>query len=131
MINKKYIVIDFDLTIFKSNFPHVGSPMPYAKEVINELYMRKDCVVVINTCRSGKYEGMAENALKEYGINYDWLNCNPPELIESFGQDCRKLSAHNGVYIDDKCLMGLPETDDGLVDWLKIKEIIYKRLKLN
>ena len=44
-----------------------------------------------------------------------------PQSIEYFKQDCRKLSAD--VYIDDKCLMGLPDT------WEEIYNIVILKAK--
>jgi hypothetical protein len=44
--------------------------------------------------------------LDKNDIQYDYINCNMPHLIQKFGADCRKISAD--VYIDDKCIMGLP-----------------------
>jgi hypothetical protein len=113
------IVVDFDLTIAKVCFPTIVDIMPYAREVINGWW--ENNVIVINTCRTGRYEGDAVKFLKEMGVKFDWVNCNPPHLIESFGMDCRKLSGN--LYVDDKQLGGLPKLPTGEVDWLKIKRI--------
>jgi hypothetical protein len=118
---KTHIVIDFDGTIFTNSFPEVGELIPHAKTIINRWY--ENNTIVINTCRAGKYEGMAEDALKKNGIKFHWINCNSPQLIQSFGQDCRKLSAYQGIYIDDNQLGGLPKDNKGQVDWLAIYSI--------
>lgn len=69
---KTHIVIDFDGTIFTNSFPEVGELIPHAKTIINRWY--ENNTIVINTCRAGKYEGMAEDALKEwYKISLDKL----------------------------------------------------------
>ena len=101
------IAIDFDGTICELAFPEVGAMKKMAKHYINKLY-DEGHKILINTCRSGLYEGMAETFLKENGIKYHYINSNLLYLIENYGQDCRKISAD--IYIDDKCLMGLPDT---------------------
>lgn len=39
---------------------------------------------------------------KERGIEFDAVNENLPELIELYGNDCRKINAD--IYIDDKAV---------------------------
>lgn len=115
-MRKKFILaIDFDGTIATASFPEVGTLREGAYEIINQLY-KEGHKIIINTCRSGKYEGMAEDFLKENDIPYHFINTNLPELITEYGNDCRKISAD--FYIDDKCLMGLPS-------WGEIYSIIY------
>jgi hypothetical protein len=62
---------------------------------------------------------MAQDFLDDHGIPYHYINTNDPELIKLYKQDCRKLSAD--LYIDDKCLMGLPDT------WEEIYNIIQSK----
>ena len=114
------ISIDFDGTIVDEAFPGVGKMKPKANVFINKLY-DQGCKILINTCRTGSYEGDAENFLKRMNISYHYINCNLPQSIEYFKQDCRKLSAD--VYIDDKCLMGLPDT------WEEIYNIIQTKIE--
>ena len=64
--------------------------------------------IIINTCRADQYQEHAEEFLKEKGIKYHQINCNLPQSVDYYKQDCRKISAD--IYIDDKCLMGLPST---------------------
>lgn len=109
--------IDFDGTIVEEKFPDVGKIIPEAKKYINKLY-DDGHHIVINTCRSGRYEGNAEAFLKRRGIKYHYINANMPFLIEQYGQDCRKISAD--IYIDDRCLMGLPS-------WKEIYEIVQTK----
>ena len=108
------LAIDFDGTICELSFPEVGKLRKNAHIYIRKLH-KDGHKIIINTCRSGKYEGMAQDFLDENNIPYDYINSNLPELITQYGQDCRKISAD--VYIDDKCLMGLPS-------WKKIYKLI-------
>ena len=110
--------IDFDGTICEHSFPEIGKLKPDADTYIRKLY-REGHNIIINTCRSGKYEGMAQDFLDDNDIPYDYINSNLPELIIKYGQDCRKISAD--IYIDDKCLMGLPKT------WSEIYNLIQKK----
>ena len=115
--------IDFDGTICEHSFPEIGKLKPDADTYIRKLY-REGHNIIINTCRSGKYEGMAQDFLDENNIPYHYINSNLPELIEHYGQDCRKISAD--VYIDDRCLMGLPGTWEEIYNLIQIKQWITK-----
>lgn len=112
------ISLDFDGTIVEDGFPGIGKIKEGAKEYINMLY-DNGFNILINTCRTGSYEGDAENFLRRSGINYHYINNNLPQSIEYFKQDCRKLSAD--VYVDDRCLMGLPDT------WVEIYNLIIEK----
>ena len=114
------IAIDFDNTIVEEAFPGIGKLKKDADKYINMLYY-KGCNIIINTCRSGSFEGDVENFLRRKGINYHYINSNLPESIVYFKQDCRKISAD--IYIDDKCLMGIPDT------WEEIYNITLKKWK--
>ena len=114
--------IDFDGTIVEEGFPGIGKIKPEADKYINKLY-DEGFNILINTCRSGSYEGDAENFLRRRGIKYHYINSNLPQSIEYFKQDCRKLSAD--IYIDDKCLMGLPNTWQEIYQIVKLKSAKY------
>jgi hypothetical protein len=110
MVNGKFVLaIDFDGTIATESFPEVGSLRKDAAPVIRRFY-EEGHYIIINTCRSGKYQGMAEDFLKEHSIPYHYVNCNLPEIIKEYSSDCRKISAD--YYIDDKCLIGLPPWEE-------------------
>jgi len=112
------LAIDFDDTIAVNAFPEIGELIDGAKEYINKLY-DDGHTIMINTCRAGKEEGDAKKFLEDNGIKYHWLNCNRPEDIEHYKQDCRKMSAD--VYIDDKNLLSLLY---GMTIWREIYNII-------
>jgi hypothetical protein len=109
------IAIDFDSTIVEEIYPYIGPVKSGAKEVINRL-SNEGHTIIINSCRSGLYEGYMEEFLNKEGILYDWINCNTPSQIEKFGRDCRKISAD--IYVDDKNLGGIPD------DWNEIYYLI-------
>jgi len=116
---KLVIAIDFDGTIATLSFPEVGTLRENADEVIRKLY-DEGHKIIINTCRSGIHEGSAQLFLEKHKIPYHYINSNLPELILVYGQDCRKISAD--VYIDDKCLTGLPS-------WNEIYDILQGMYK--
>lgn len=115
------LAIDFDGTIASPSFPECGELIPYADLYINRLFLEGH-TIIINTCRSGINEGLAQTFLEKHNINYHYINSNLPSLIEFYKQDCRKISAD--IYIDDKCLMGLPES------WAEIYNKIQERWKI-
>ncbi len=117
---KLILAIDFDGTIAELSFPECGKIKKDAVYYISKLYLEGHDII-INTCRSGIYEGLAQKFLEKHEIPYHYINSNMPHLIEHYKQDCRKISAD--LYIDDKCLMGLPES------WEEIYNIIQERWK--
>ncbi len=114
------IAIDFDGTIVEEAFPGIGKMKPEADKYINLLY-REGHNILIFTCRTGSYEGDAENFLRRKGIEYHYINNNMPSSIQYFKKDSRKLSAD--IYIDDKGILGLPST------WEEIYNIIQLKVK--
>lgn len=106
---KAILAIDFDGTICDSKWPECGPEREMARHFINRL-VKEGYGVVINTCREGVALAKAIVWLNNHGINYHYVNCNFPHVIQHYGADCRKVSAD--VYIDDKCIGGLPNWVD-------------------
>jgi len=118
--NKFTIAIDFDGTIVEDKYPKIGNMIFEAEKYINLLYYQ-GCNIIINSCRTGLFQGDMQMYLIKNNIAYSYINCNLPNKIEKHGEDCRKISAD--VYIDDKCLMGLPKT------WKEIYDILQNKIK--
>lgn len=118
------LTIDFDGTIVEEAYPGLGKLKPEADKYINKLY-DEGFNILIHTCRTGSFQGDAENYLRRMGVNYHYINSNLPKTIEFFKNDCRKLSAD--IYIDDKCLMGLPPTWKEIYDLIQIKKKYYEK----
>lgn len=114
---KAILAIDFDLTICMSEYPKLGVERKDAGHFIR-LLISRGYGVVINTCREGVALADAIKWLHDNNIPYHYVNCNFPHLIEEYSADCRKISAD--LYIDDKCLTGLPE-------WGKIYKLIQQK----
>ncbi len=102
---KAILAIDFDLTICMSHYPALGKEREDAGLYIRQL-VQDGYGIVINTCREGLAVADAIHWLEHHKIPYHFINCNFPHIIQEYSADCRKISAD--LYIDDKCLTGLP-----------------------
>lgn len=93
--------IDFDGTIVRDDYPHVGDLIPEAAEAIREL-KRMGHQVIIWTCREGPARDAMIYFLKQQEIPYDRVNEHVPEQIQRYGADPRKIFAN--YYIDDRSI---------------------------
>ena len=98
------IAVDFDDTITYVNaYPAVGELKPEAIDVLKKL--KNNYTLILWTCREGIYLTEAVNALKENGVEFDYVNECPA--------GSRKVVAD--VYIDDRAF-------GGIVDWKIIEK---------
>ena len=58
------------------------------------------------TNREGDLLEAAVEWCKEYGLTFDTINANLPEMIALYHNDCRKINAD--IYIDDKAVNPIP-----------------------
>lgn len=102
-MNRKYVIyaVDFDGTLCESVFPGIGAPN---MSLINHLIKRRKQgnKLILWTCRCEERLKEAIEWCKSYGLEFDYVNENVPEMIEWHGNDCRKIFAD--VYIDDKAV---------------------------
>ena len=97
----KIFAVDFDGVITRHNrFPHLGDPNI---ELIEWLKRQKEDGVklILWTCREGWLLEEAVTFCQSYGLEFDAINANLPEVIKRYGGDNRKVFAH--MYIDDCC----------------------------
>jgi hypothetical protein len=91
------IAVDFDGTLAVTDYPTIVRPIRqviyYCKEK-----RKQGHTLILWTCREGKVLDEAVQWCKEQGLEFDYINENPPERVAIFG-DCRKVYAD--VYIDD------------------------------
>ena len=94
---KKIIAVDFDGTLVHNRYPFCENP---DLELIQFIIQHKnDYVWILWTCRHSDQLDMAIQYLwNEHGLRFDFVNSNPPWLIDEFG-DTRKVYAD--YYIDD------------------------------
>lgn len=100
--NYTIYAVDFDGTLCERVYPGIGSPNIF---LINHLIKRKlqGNKIILWTCRTGKDLEDAVSWCKDYGLEFDEVNKNLPEIIEAHnGNDHRKIFAD--VYIDDKAI---------------------------
>lgn len=108
----KIIAVDFDGTLCENKWPEIGNPN---FKLINYILRRQQngAKIILWTCREGELLNEAVNWCAGYGLIFDSVNANLPEVIEKFGSDCRKISATE--YIDDRMngIFELPYVSNG------------------
>lgn len=99
--NYTIFAVDFDVTLCESVYPGIGEPNI---TLIKHLIKRRNQgnKVILWTCRCGDRLQEAVTWCREQGLEFDAVNENLPEMIEWYGNDCRKVGAD--VYIDDKAV---------------------------
>lgn len=94
----RIIAIDFDGTLNNGRYPDVSHPN---WNVINKAKAEKEngSKLILWSCREEKDLDDAVNACKSWGLNFDAVNENIPEIVEAFGYVTRKVCANE--YWDD------------------------------
>ena len=96
---RKYIYgVDFDGTLCKEMWPDIGEPNIKLIEFLKERRNRGDQVILI-TMREGAKLDEALNWCKSYGLIFDAINDNLPQIKGFYGNNPRKIFAN--CYIDD------------------------------
>lgn len=94
----KIIAVDFDNTLFVTNWPAILRPIwPVIRKVQEE--QANGAKIILWTCRTGKELDIAVDVCEKVGIHFDAINDNVQEAIDEFGGDSRKIFAHE--YWDD------------------------------
>lgn len=101
----KIIAVDFDGCIVTNRFPEVGK---INEKLVNDLReeKKKGTIIIIWTCRSGKYIKPMVNFLNENKIPFDYINENVPWLPF---ETSRKIYAD--YYYDDRAVLYKAEED--------------------
>lgn len=97
----KVIAIDFDGCLCSNNWPGVGEPN---WNVINRAIWERQngAKLILWTCRYGADVEVAVNACESWGLTFDAVNDNLPELKARWGNDTRKVGADE--YWDDRAV---------------------------
>lgn len=95
--------IDFDGTINFGKWPEVG---PANIQLIDLLKKRQAIgdKLILWTCRESNDLAVAIDFCKSYGLEFDAVNDNLPEIINRYGCNSRKISCD--LYIDDRAIGG-------------------------
>jgi len=95
----KVCAVDFDGTLCNSQWPGLGEPnMALIQKLL--AWKKKGNKLILWTCRAGQALADAVEWCKEYGLEFDAINDNLPELVAHYGNNSRKISAD--IYIDDR-----------------------------
>ena len=98
-MKNKIIAVDFDGTLCVNKYPEIGDPN---EELIAYLKKRQANgeKLILWTNRVDDRLDEAVKWCAEHGLMFDAVNDNLPEIVESFGGNCRKIFANE--YIDDR-----------------------------
>ena len=102
---RKIIAVDFDGTLCKAAWPEIGEINQTVFDAIKRRRATGD-KVILWTCREGEHLRAALEWCSARGLTFDAVNANLPELIEKYGNDCRKINADE--YWDDKAIIPEP-----------------------
>ncbi len=91
------VAVDFDGTLAVTDYPEILSPIPQVIDYCKKRQSLGD-TLILNTCRHGEYLEDAVEWCKTQGLEFDYINENPPDRIAIYG-DCRKIYAD--IYLDD------------------------------
>lgn len=96
------IAVDFDGCICSDNYPQIGYPN---WPVIHELQERRyhGDKVILWTCRDGRELAEAIASCLSWGLDFDAINSNLPEVIAKYNRDTRKIYVDE--YWDDRAVM--------------------------
>lgn len=108
----KIIAVDFDNTLFFTNWPDIMLPNWVMINRVKE-EKSKGSKIILWTCRSGKYLEDAVEACRLVGLEFDAVNENLPEILETFENDCRKIFANE--YWDDLAVKAVYSDCNGLM----------------
>ena len=95
------IAVDFDGTLCSNLWPAIGDPRTAVIAYLKGRKQQGDKLILWTNRRDERLTEAIEWC-KLYGIEFDAVNENLPEIVENFGGDCRKVYAD--VYLDDKAM---------------------------
>lgn len=98
----KVIAIDFDGCLCANAWPEIGEPIQSTIEQYNEERAR-GTRFILWTCREGECLEKALDWCAEQGLYFDAINSNLPDWMEIYGNDTRKIGAHE--YWDDRAVV--------------------------
>ena len=97
--DKSIIAVDFDGTLAFGKWPETKDPNEHLMKWLIQQRIKGN-KVILWTNRSGDPLDAAIRFCRTYGLEFDAVNENLPEMIEAYGNDSRKVSAD--YYIDDR-----------------------------
>ena len=98
-MKQNIIAVDFDGTLCENKWPEIGIPNEELIEYLKKRQANGE-KLILWTSRNEEQTKEAVEWCKEYGLVFDAVNDNLPEIVEAFGGNCRKIFANE--YIDDR-----------------------------
>ena len=97
----KIIAVDFDGCLCENKWPEIGKPK---EAIIRQLLAEREwgAKLILWTCREGKMLAEAVEWCRGFGLEFDAVNANLPEMNAMYGNDSRKIGADE--YWDDKAV---------------------------
>lgn len=119
MRDYKVIAVDFDNTLFETDYPHIVRPILPVIEMAKARQEKGD-KLILWTCREGAELDAAVEACRAEGLEFDAVNDNLQEEKAKWGNNPRKVAAD--VYWDDKNRCFDVPLDTPLVNLIKLLE---------
>lgn len=96
------IAVDFDGTLCENKWPEIGASRWGTIAWVKAQKQARGAKIILWTNRVGKRLAEAVEWCRKYGIEFDAVNENLPEVRAAFITDTRKVVAD--VYLDDKAM---------------------------
>ena len=107
--NIDIIAVDFDGTLCSECYPEIGLPNLPLIALLKRL-QGQGKRIILWTCRCGEPLEEAVAWCGRFGLRFDAVNANVPEILKTYGMESRKISAD--VYIDDRsCFPWMGESE--------------------
>lgn len=119
MRDYKVIAIDFDGTLWETDWPRLVRPILPVIEMAKARKAAGD-KLILWTCREGSELDVALEACREQGLEFDAVNDNLEEAKAEWGNNPRKVAADE--YWDDKNRCFDVPLDTPLVNLIKLLE---------
>ena len=100
--------VDFDGVLCENDWPRIGRPLYYNIKLVKELRLHGN-KLILWTNRERLRLDQAVEWCRQFGLEFDAVNDNLPEVIAYYGDNPRKISAD--YYIDDRAFLIDFETD--------------------
>ena len=97
----RMIAVDFDGTLCRDCYPKIGEANSRLIRILKELRQNGD-QLILWTCRQGQALEEALQVCEAWGLTFDAINENLPQITERYGSDSRKIYAD--IYIDDRSI---------------------------
>lgn len=87
-MKQNIIAVDFDGTLCENKWPEIGMPNEELIEYLKKRQANGE-KLILWTSRNEEQTKKAVEWCKKYGLIFDAVNDNLPEIVEAFGGNCR------------------------------------------